>query len=88
MSVFEEISRAAAQQQCRHNYCLRYLGNEQGVDKTIEFRAPSVAQAIEYALEDPARRTVEISEDEHFICMLGRDPAALQSVSDLNGAAS
>ena len=74
MSVFEEISRAAAEQNARHLYCLRYLANEQGVDKVIEFRAPSVTQAIEYALQDPARRTVEIRENETFVCMLDRQP--------------
>jgi hypothetical protein len=74
MSMFEEISKAAAAQACRHHYCLRYLGNEHGVDKVIEFRAPSVTHAIEYALQDPARRTVEIREDESFVCMLGREP--------------
>lgn len=88
MSVFEQISKAAAEQKCRHIYCLRYLGNEQGVDKVIEFRAPSVAQAIEFALQDPARRTVEISEDENFVCMLGRDPTGLQSAPDPGAAAS
>lgn len=74
MSLFENIARANDGQQVRHHYCLRYLANEQGVDKIIEFRAPGIAQAIEYALQDPARRTVEIREDENFVCMLGREP--------------
>lgn len=74
MSVFQGISRAEPEAKSRHQYCLRYLGNERGVDKVIEFRAPNLAQAIEYALQDPARRTVEIREDENFICMLGREP--------------
>lgn len=56
-----------------HQYRLRYHANGSGQAKSIEFRAEDITQALQFAMDDPARRTIEIWEDEHYACRFSRD---------------
>ena len=61
-----------------HQYRLKYHANASGRAKSIEFRAEDITQALQFAMDDPARRTIEIWEDEHYACRFSRDRPANQ----------
>ncbi len=56
-----------------NEYRLQFRGNTRGVEKAIEFSAPDIVQAMQYVLEDPARRSVEIWENGAYVCTVSRD---------------
>ena len=63
-----------------HQYRLKYHANASGSAKSIEFRAEDITQALQFAMDDPARRTIEIWEDEHYACRFSRDrPSNLET---------
>ena len=59
--------------QAKHQFRLLYYANKRGVGKRTEFSADSVTAALEFALSDPSRRSVDIWEDGEFACRLQRD---------------
>ncbi len=54
-------------------YRLQFGGNALGVEKAMEFSAPDICQAMQYVLEDPARRSVEIWENGTYVCTVSRE---------------
>jgi hypothetical protein len=56
-----------------------YYANGRGVGKRAEFSAACISAALEFALSDASRRTVDIWEDGEFACRLQRDPVNVDS---------
>ena len=57
----------------KHEYRLMYYANKRGVGKRAELSAECITAAIEFALSDRSRRSVDIWEDGEFACRLQRD---------------
>ena len=61
----------------KHQYRLMYYANTCGVEKRAELSAECISAALEFAMSDQSRRTVDIWEDGEFACRLQRDIPAI-----------
>lgn len=57
----------------KHEYTLLFRASGQGVAKRVELEAGSADSAVDLALADRARRTVDIWQDGEFLCRVSRD---------------
>lgn len=57
----------------RHLYRLEFLAGVEGIGKRLEFNAPDLCQALEFILQDPAQRSVEVWEDGNFVFSVTRE---------------
>ena len=61
-----------------NTYRLVFLASQTGLGKVVEIDRPNLTNAIEFALEDSYRRSVEIWENGAYACLIQRDPVTVE----------
>ena len=59
--------------QLKHQYVVMFFANHSGEAKRLEFYSPDAVQALQYAILDLAKRSVEVWEDGEFVCRVERE---------------
>jgi hypothetical protein len=57
----------------RRQYRMMFRANDRGLAKRVEIWAGAVKEAVELALADHSLRTVDIWEDDAFVCRVSRE---------------
>ena len=57
----------------KHQYVVMFFANQCGEAKRLEFYSPDAVQALQYAILDLAKRSVEVWEDGEFVCRIERE---------------
>lgn len=56
-------------------YVLRFHSNSLGVSKRVELASETAKAALELAISDVAKRTVDVWQDGEFLCRVSRERA-------------